>query len=273
MNGNVYQLIFTSAPSGLDQGTSGFCTVARSSELPDGLVHELEVRSRYENWTGTRPSVHRFHSIDFEGQTLYVVSKISFSGADYSHRANHIAHHLIFDGNPAGFELTPAMLLHYWTGWRENYKNKPEWLAPFPASRLASELKKFKAPLPAKLWEALTQSPENCAAWLEVSSRSAKPMFLITDKTDTSLMLRAYIESSGLVPPPLAWDIAFTTFLQECDVEMPFNWIGGLAGSFVDTYADRLQVQREVLSPKFSLKAKSPLLKGMASGGNLFVVS
>ena len=273
MNGQVYQLIFTSAASGLDQGASGFCTVARSKELPAGVVKQLEARSRYENWTGTRPWVYRFHSLEHEGRPLYVASRIGFSGADYSHRANHIAHHLIFDGHPSRFTLSPAVILNHWSGWRENYRGQPAWIEPFPAERILSELKRVQPLLPAKHWEAMTQSPESCAAWLEASSAGSKPAFLITDKTDTSLILRAFAESSALMPPPLTWNIAFTTFLQECDVEMPFSWIGGLSGSFVDTYADRLKVQREHLSSKFSLKARSPLLRGMASGGHLFVVS
>ncbi|MGB0370866.1 MAG: hypothetical protein ACPGN3_05895 [Opitutales bacterium] len=273
MNGQVYQLIFTSAPSGLEQGASGFCTVARSKELPEEVVQLLEVRSRYENWTGTRPWVHRFHSIIHKGRELFVITKIGFAGADYSHRANHIAHHLVFDGNSAGFTLSPAVILLFWTGWRERFKAQPSWIEPFPANRILTELKRMQPLLPAKHWEAMTQSPESAAAWLEHSSVSDKPMFLITDKTDTQLILKAYAESSALVPPPMSWEIAFTTFLQDCDIDMPLHWIGGLSGSFVDVHADRLHVQREHLSSKFSLKARSSLLKSMVSGGKLFVVS
>lgn len=273
MNGQVYQLIFTSAPSGLDQGASGFCTVARSPELPEEVVSHLEERSRYENWTGTRPWVHRFHQLVHNDRTLYVITRIGFSGTDYSHRANHIAHHLVFDGNPAGFSLSPATILLYWTGWREHYREQPAWVEPFPASQILTEMRRVQALLPAKHWEAMTQSPESAAAWLEHSSESDKPMFLITDKTDTQLILRAYGESSALVPPPMAWGIAFTTFLQECDVEISLHWIGGLSGSFVDVQADRLRIQREHLSSKFSLKARSPLMKSMVSGGKLFVVN
>lgn len=273
MNGQVYQLIFTSVPAGLDQGATGFCTVARSKELPEAVVKQLETRSRYENWKGARPWVYRFHSLEHEGRRLFVLSRIGFAGADYSHRANHIAHHLVIDGDVRNFDLTPATLLLFWTGWREHFRGQPAWIEPFPASRLKTELRRVQPMLPAKHWEGMTQSPESAAAWLEASSESAKPMFLITDKSDSSLLLRAYAESSALLPPPLSWDIAFTSFLQECDIEMPYDWVGGLSGSFVDTYADRLHVQREHLSPKFSLKAKSAILKGMVSGGKLIVVS
>ena len=204
MNGQVYQLVFTSAPSGLDRGATGFCTVARSRELPEGIVKQLETQSRYENWKGARPWVYRFHTLEHDGRRLYVLSRIGFAGVDYSHRANHIAHHLVIDGDVRMFDLSPATILLFWTGWREHYKGQPTWMDAFPANRLKSELRRVQPLLPAKHWEAMTQSPESAAAWLETSSESEKPMILITDKLDSSLLLRAYAESAALLPPPLS---------------------------------------------------------------------
>ena len=54
------------------------------------LVSQLEMRSRYENWKGNRPTVHRFHKLHVEGRNYFVLTKIAYAGADYSHRANHL---------------------------------------------------------------------------------------------------------------------------------------------------------------------------------------
>ncbi|MCH2155666.1 MAG: hypothetical protein MK080_06655 [Opitutales bacterium] len=273
MQGKLHQLVFTSVAQGLDQGAHGFCTVARSPELPERLVRELEARSRYENWKGARPTIHRYHPLDVNGKRFYILTRIGFAGTDYSHRANHLAHHLILEGDSACFTQNPASILLHWTGFFEKYQGKARWIEPLDLAGFNKSLRKKDGFLPAKHWEAMTQSGESAAAWLEATfdSGSVQPLVLMTDKSDTTLLLRAFQEALALLPPPLGWEFPFTTFVQEVDVATEYRWVAGLSGSSVEALADKLKVQREHLSPSFSLKCDSAALRGMAMGRNLFV--
>lgn len=272
MHGRIHSLIYTSAPHGLAQGSHGFCTVARSRDLPESLIAEIEARSRYENWKGARPTVHRFHPLTHRGRHYFILSRIVFAGTDYSHRANHLAHHLIIEGSPAHFSTTPSSILSSYSGFLDRYGSSPQWLDSHDATKITQSLKKLQPLLPAKHWEAMTQASENAAAWIEATtSDRTQPLVLITDKQDTNLILRAFNEASALLPPPLTWDLPFTTFFQESDLPTPYRWVGGISGSPVEVFADRHTIQREHLSPAFSLKCQSSLLKAMAQGSHFFV--
>ena len=153
--------------------------------------------------------------------------------------------------------------MSFWTGFLETYGGKPAYIDAIDAERLSRSFKRHSELLPAKHWEAMTQSADNAAAWIEASFAKTdnQPLFLITDKSDTQLLLKAFLEASALLPPPLAWDISFTTFAQDSDVDEGATWIGGLTGSFVDDLADRLHVQREHLNSSLVVKRSHPCLR------------
>jgi hypothetical protein len=118
------QLIHTSAPRGLEPGSSGFCVVARHRDLRERLIPLLERASAYHHTNRPAASAtaaplnpviysHRIFSLGSD--TYHILSRIVDAGNDYTRRSNYLAHHLILDNAEAAAaanaNLTPADLL------------------------------------------------------------------------------------------------------------------------------------------------------------------
>ena len=98
------QLIYTSAPRGLKPGSAGFCTVAADGGMSQPLMTKLELLSGYEfrynlsDANADRNPINFCHTrITLGGRTCSVLSRVAFSGADYSGRTNKIAHHFLLE--------------------------------------------------------------------------------------------------------------------------------------------------------------------------------
>lgn len=96
------QLIYTSAPQGLEPGRSGYCVVVASANLAASLRSELIGMSDYPpSVPGVRPPVIVRNATIWDGpKPLYVVSRLSYR-RDHTGRDAHLAHHLVFDTNEA----------------------------------------------------------------------------------------------------------------------------------------------------------------------------
>ena len=141
------QLIYTSAPRGVDVGRSGYCTVARSSTMGESLVQRLEQFSYYERLSehggNAERTVFIFRNIDIRGKACHVLSRIKDAPADYTGRTNFIAHHLVFTPDEVANMPTPAVLLNHWSGWENQWEKEPTLFVNESWAEL-EELKKLR---------------------------------------------------------------------------------------------------------------------------------
>ncbi|MFL2870681.1 MAG: hypothetical protein ACJZ8O_08005 [Pirellulaceae bacterium] len=113
----VHQIIYTSVPRGLAPGSKGYCTVVASNGMAPALQRQLEALSHYDHIhppntanDGLNPTNFQYSKTSFGGKQLYVLTRVSDAGLDYSRRSNLLAHHVALEPdecNVAG----PAALL------------------------------------------------------------------------------------------------------------------------------------------------------------------
>ena len=101
-----YQLLYTSVPTGLRPGTSGYTTAAHTEGMPGELVSALESKSGYDHlaakdasFSGVNPIISRFEILQLNCGTFFVMSRLQDSGADHTGRTNYLAQHLVVDTN------------------------------------------------------------------------------------------------------------------------------------------------------------------------------
>jgi hypothetical protein len=228
-----WQLIYTSAPRGLLSGQSGFCTVARSPDLREALVQRLEQISSYhylrvsEAATAHRnPTISAYRLLDLRGTKYYVLTRIQPCGLDFTARTNHLAHHLIFEGDELAKLPSPAALLRQWPGWLPSWQGEPRWLESLDASSFASLSKYF---LPAQTWARMTGDGGRAAGLLE--SECVRGCYLACPPGSEEQMLEMYCETLQLLNfngqfPLRPWRHTFTSFLQAEDNPNDFHWRG-----------------------------------------------
>jgi hypothetical protein len=122
------ELLYTSAPQGLKQGSRGFCTVLSTVGMPLNLATKLESLSGYRHlYPSGTPDASKnpvgFSHLRFMvgGRHVSVLSRISDYGLDYSQRTNKLAHHIIVDAplpacGPAALLAEPGVMRDHWDG-------------------------------------------------------------------------------------------------------------------------------------------------------------
>lgn len=221
------QLIYTSAPQGVDVGRSGYCTVARSSTMGESLVQRLEQFSYYERLSEHGGEAERtifiFRNIDIRGKAYHVLSRIKDAPADYTGRTNFIAQHLVFTPDEAANMPTPAALLNHWSGWKDQWEQEPRLFANESWAEF-DELKR-RTFLPAKHWFAETADYGRAAGLLGLNAgvftaHDFKPK-LILDLLSESLEL---LQLEGPNWSSLAWQRTFSVGCQPQDNPADFRW-------------------------------------------------
>jgi Leucine-rich repeat (LRR) protein len=223
------QLIFTSAPMGLEPGRSGYCTVAREKTLSQRLVREIERISVLDiSGSGeSAPKVDAFRLLKVGSSKVCLLSRIRSAGQDYTNRTNYLAHHLIIDPEETEGLPSPAAILAQWDGWRNEWSGNPRYLDQEDAPNLsASDI----------------DSPDRCITWFQWSGDENNAAIPKTESSifrihpgDEERLLPLFAESSTqLDDPDQAWEIPFTTFLQPNDDADDFLWIGGWPETAVD---------------------------------------
>ncbi|HEY3863834.1 MAG TPA: hypothetical protein VGO59_18310 [Verrucomicrobiae bacterium] len=227
----AWQLIYTSAPRGLLSGQSGFCTVARNSDLREALVPRLEQISSYHYLrvaeaatAGRNPVISAFRVLDLRGAKYYVLTRIQPCGLDFTARTNHLAHHLIFQAEELARLPSPASILRRWPGWLASWQGEPRLLGEVDAASLAAA---GKNSLPAQTWAALTGDAGRAAGLLE--SECVRGCYLLSPAGSEEQVLQMYCETLQLLNlngqfPLRPWRHTFTSFLQAEDNPNDFQW-------------------------------------------------
>lgn len=227
------QLIFTSAPRGLELGRSGFCTVARQENLKERLGRELEKLSTYESLKDRSPVICRHRLLNLGSETVHVLTRFSGGGRDYSGRTSYLAHHLVFDPAEAAGAPAPAEIFARWPGWLDRWEGPPRTLGPADNLPLPPPA---AAPLPAEEWRRATGD-----AGLAALLVSGSGWRLVCQPKEEGRLLPLLRESSALVPPAIAWQFTFTTGMLATDTSKDFHWLAGPSDCPAFSDAQRFQ--------------------------------
>ena len=222
------ELIFTSAPNGVDPGSSGYCTVAKHKGIDRLLTKALEGISYYEMMNDPeKPVVRTYRILRLKTGIFCILSRIGYSGSDHTGRTNYIAHHLVFEHSEAyALAVTPAEILLHGKGWLE------EWPQETPASYLQEGQTQITLPgresslQSGSTWQKVAGSPELAHElglkfhWKFVGKGSEQETFLRLLAEFGALQASGYNQK--------AWELTFSTFLQPSDKASDFQLVGGL---------------------------------------------
>ena len=239
------QLIFTSAVAGLNPGSSGYCTVARSETMRDAVVARLEQWSIYTHDAEHKnPVIGIYRVLNLRGTVFHVLTRIVDSGLDYTGRTNFLAHHLVIQPHEIHGACSPAEVLLQWPGWMGQWEGKPQYIDDGGFS-LHSVSRSTQ--MPATTWAEW--AGDAGAATLLVSesgdSALARSADIIVPSGFEEGLLRLYAESLHLADPkgenaPATWAVPFTTFLQSQDDPGDFRWRGLVPNSRMRVGGDLL---------------------------------
>jgi hypothetical protein len=216
-----HQIYYTSAPEGLKRGSSGFCTVAASDNIPRALWDRLEALSAYRHHfpasaASQNPVSHAHWLLSVAGTSYHVLSRICDSGVDHTQRTNAFAHHLVLD--PA--EMAPA---------------GPAWMLQRPGIMAESWDNRVGAIPPRNLPKADAQSAI-CREWERITGDAGwgghladifiksptKPVCILFAPGQHLLPLLA--ETIALLPHAARWNVTFNTYFTSMPTSATCAW-------------------------------------------------
>ncbi len=220
----AYQLIYTSAPQGLQPGSRGFCTVAATADLPRTLQARLRIAQRlsdvlppHDERADLNPVVCSHLRVTADGQTYHVLSRIADAGLDYTKRSNKIAHYLALAVQDLG-AAGPAWLLSQAGLWRSDWHEEPQVL---PQRSRLPDVSCGADTCPT--WVALTGDATWAAALAEAVGER--------DAADISLIFRPGMNTLGLVQEALnllrpedRWKVTFSTYCTQLPPWVDSSW-------------------------------------------------
>ena len=220
------EILYTSAPQGLKQGSRGFCTVVSTKGMAKNLAERLESLSGYRHVFSGHDSRAKLNPVNFShliikvgGRPYHVLSRVCDAGTDYTGRSNKLAHHVSLQpkeiadapGGPA-WVMSHANFCE--TSWDGTTRVLPVGRPPrnddFP-------------PEICQTWARVTGD----AGWAGVLAESAlvkrpRPVSLIFKPgTDT---LRLALEALSLLPPEKRWKVTFSTYFTKLPAGVDCLW-------------------------------------------------
>jgi hypothetical protein len=234
-----HEIYYTSAPEGLKRGSSGFCTVAASENIPRALWDRLESLSAYRHQfsvnadegksasgSGRNPVSQAHWILSVVGKTYHVLSRICDSGVDHTQRTNAFAHHLVVESS----ELEAA-------------QGGPAWMLGQPGVMAAAWDGRVGAIGHAALPRGDAGGAGICRAWEEAtgdagggghladlfSKSPTRPVCILFRPGQELLPMLA--ESIRLLPPALRWNITFNTYFTSMPTSATCLWRCCLAGT------------------------------------------
>ena len=211
-----WELYYTSAERGLKPHSRGFCTVARTDGIPSVVFERLESLSGYQPvFPGgsiraeENPVSWSHWRIPVASRTRSVLSRVAYVGSDYSGRPSSFAHHVLLEPSEQQAAGPVAMLRSrdlMESSWVGEPMVLPPRVLPDEAAPLAIA---SGSPWPERLAAAFRQDPE-------------KPVYIVYRPTDDVLPMLD--ESISLLPPPMRWQVTFTTHFNELPAGLTCAW-------------------------------------------------
>ena len=207
------ELLYTSAPQGLKQGSRGFCTVISTTGLPINLAQKLESLSGYRHLyqpsdarADADPVCHSHLRFNVGGRTVSVISRVAAYGVDYSQRTNKIAHHISID-DPLP-KCGPAAVLSQPGFMRTEWDSQCKTLSDGPAVPNIA-----LSPSVCVAWQRMTGD----AGWAGVIANAwmqppGKPVWIVFSESQSSGLLSLMKEATALLPENRRWQATFSTY-------------------------------------------------------------
>ena len=141
----AFELIYTSLPSGIMAGRSGFCVAAHTENMPERLVLMVEKFSIFDHSSVLEK--YSLNKLCYCGCDYFVLTRSADCGKDYTGRTNFISHHLILSAAEIAKYPNPAdILLQY--SWLNSYTKSPQKIKEPPdLSKIT-----FEKHVPCKTW-------------------------------------------------------------------------------------------------------------------------
>ena len=228
------ELIFTSVPTGINPGSTGYCTVAKHKDIDRLLERELETISFYELMdVEYKPVVHAYRVLRINTGTFYVLSRISFSGSDHTGRTNYLAHNLIFDESEVmSMQASPADFFLDGKGWLSSWPTdrSPIFYNPGQGEKSLFLNPLLRNDLAQPTWTSLTGKPHSAYELFYYGQ-----LKFLTIGGDYKKMLGLLSEFSLVANEARkqwVWEhFTFTSYLQSSDRVSDFKIVAGTDGN------------------------------------------
>ena len=268
----AYELVYTSAPEGLQKGSSGFCVVACTKGLGPRLIAALEGLSAYKPlyphyapnaWNN--PVSHSHYLCQANGERQHVLSRICFNGVDHTRRSNKLASHLVLwekeaelaKGGPSSLLLLDELFKDAtWQIKAEYYLKQRE--IPATAGRIGK----------CTRWEAVTGD----AGWAGYLAQTyldspRRNVYIAYDPEQNREILTLFHEALNLLPEELRWQLTFSTYFVNLPVGMSCTWRGCPADSEAIRAARRSPANLIIdITKPCALEAEGELIELARSG-------
>ncbi len=208
------ELLYTSAPQGLKQGSRGFCTVLSTAGMPINLAQRLESISGYRQVYPPQDAKASDNPICFShlrltlgGRTVSILSRICAYGIDYSQRTNKLAHHVVLEPSEQ-IAAGPATVLNQPDVIRTKWSGQCETLAVGP--RIINE---DTQPAICETWRQVAGDAGWAGMLAEAWSQpSSKTLWIIFNESQSKLLLTMLGEAVALLPVNRRWIATFSTY-------------------------------------------------------------
>ena len=208
------ELLYTSAPKGLKQGSRGFCTVLSTEGMPINIASRLESLSGYRQLyppdspqAGQNPVAYSHLRMTAAGKQWSVLSRITAFGTDYTGRTNKIAHHVVPDeseqgaAGPAWIMMQPGVMRSTWSGQCETPEKGPRIPSEDQQAGLCST------------WKSVAGDAGWGGVVAEIFEQTHKPpTWLIYRADQQGLVLPLINEAIALLPTQQRWKATFSTY-------------------------------------------------------------
>ena len=268
----AYELIYTSAPSGLAQGSSGFCVVACTKGMNLRLTRQLEAMSAYKplyphyaDNAWDNPVSHSHCTFDGNGTRQHILSRICFNGVDYTGRSNKLASHLVLSTQEAATAAAgPASLflqdgLFKDASWEINVEHFVQQLT-IPKTQVSS--------VKCSTWEELTGD----AGWGGFLAQSYlenpnKRVYISYQPSQQDKIIHLINEALNLLPEDKRWEVSFNTYFVTLPAGVNCLWRACPADSEAMISARRspLNIVSELNAPG-KLTAEGALIDAARTG-------
>jgi hypothetical protein len=235
-----HELLYTSVAPGVIPGLKGYCTVARTSDIPERLILLLEQSLSDYRYSaeGNPPEVWSHFRVREGLRELSVLSRKTPVG-DHSGRPSVFAHHVVLgpDEQPVG---GPAWVL----GQSSADRDQPDFMLPAWDGRVGTIATGRKPrmgerePGRCAAWERAGVDPGWAGVLAESFLASPDRPSIIVYRPDREL--RPLIEDAvALLPVERRWSVTFTSYYTGLPPNVTCAWRFIVAGS-----AEAKQAQR-----------------------------
>jgi hypothetical protein len=203
-----FEIVVTSAPSGLKPGAKGYCTVGATKGIAPQVLSTLESLSGYR-WlfsaSDPRNPVIYSHLLLKSGESI--LSRIGDAGLDYSNRENKLAHHLVLTDGERPAE-GPTRTMAHSTTLIQKWEGDPRYL---PQRKILAD---SEVSGPCRTWAQVTGD----AGWAAVLAETVKG----GTGREAFIVYRAGIDCLALIDEALSllhsqerWMATFSTFFTK----------------------------------------------------------